>query len=65
VPHLTQPPSQFGSSLGSRVKWFCSVLSREMICAQPNTFGLLMCLFIIILVFSRVNKVSLEGFSLV
>jgi hypothetical protein len=44
VPHLTQPPSQFGISLGSRVKWFCSVLSREMICAQPNTFGLLMCL---------------------
>jgi hypothetical protein len=56
VPYLTQPPSQFGSSLGSRVKWFCSVLSREMICAQPNTFGLLMCLLVILC--GRVISVS-------
>jgi hypothetical protein len=26
--------------LGSTQTQFCSVLSREMVCAQPNTFGL-------------------------
>jgi hypothetical protein len=37
---LKQVNSELEARLRSTQPQFCSVLSREMICAQPNTFGL-------------------------